>query len=75
MLIALALMHANEPIPKLPGPLGRFQPVLEGLMAKDPADRVASAEELLRVLDTVLDEGLGVSAPSDAAERRGDPQR
>lgn len=63
---ALALMHANEPIPKLPGPLSRFQPVIEGLMAKDPADRMASAEELLRVVEGVLDEGIGLSAPSEA---------
>ncbi|SDW70904.1 protein kinase domain-containing protein [Thiocapsa roseopersicina] len=63
---ALALMHANEPIPKLPGHLSRFQPVIEGLMAKDPADRMASAEELLRVVEGVLDEGIGASTPSDA---------
>ncbi len=48
---ALALKHANDPIPELPERLDRFQPVIEGLMAKKPEDRMASAEELLRVID------------------------
>jgi len=47
---ALALKHANEPIPKLPRPLDRFQPVIEGLMAKKPEDRLASAEEEVGLL-------------------------
>jgi serine/threonine-protein kinase PpkA len=65
---ALALKHANEPIPELPRPLDRFQPVIEGLMAKKPEDRLASAEELVRVIDGIRYEDIGSHSPSDSDE-------
>jgi len=40
-------MHGNAPIPVLEGELARYQPVLNRLLAKDPADRFGSAGELL----------------------------
>lgn len=63
---ALALKHANDPIPELPGPLGRFQPLIEGLMAKTPADRLATAEELVRLIDRIPNDNTGVRSPSDS---------
>ena len=42
--------HRNEPIPSLPPPLARHQPLLEQLLAKSPADRPASAQEVVRCL-------------------------
>jgi serine/threonine protein kinase len=50
---AVALKHAKEPIPKLPERLSAFQPVIETAMAKDPADRPATANELARMLDEI----------------------
>jgi eukaryotic-like serine/threonine-protein kinase len=44
-------MHAHAPIPALAGELRAFQPIIDGLLAKEPADRFGSATELLRELD------------------------
>jgi hypothetical protein len=35
--------HANAPRPRLQGPLERYQPLLERLLAIDPAERFESA--------------------------------
>lgn len=43
---ALGIKHINEPVPKLPGSLSRFQPVVDKLMAKEPGDRYQTANEL-----------------------------
>jgi CheY-like chemotaxis protein len=42
--------HIEDPLPKLPGSLAFHQPLLDGLLAKQPHERYASADELLRVL-------------------------
>jgi eukaryotic-like serine/threonine-protein kinase len=38
-------MHVNAPVPKLPDTHAKFQPVLNKILAKEPADRYASAEK------------------------------
>jgi class 3 adenylate cyclase/tRNA A-37 threonylcarbamoyl transferase component Bud32 len=48
---ALLDLHVNAPVPALPAALQRFQPVLEKMMAKDPAQRYASATALLDALE------------------------
>jgi serine/threonine-protein kinase PpkA len=48
-----ALLHVKAPLPALPAPLRRFQPVLDRLLAKDPQARFASAEELMRAVRQV----------------------
>lgn len=40
-------LHGNAPIPDLPPELGIYQPLVHKLLAKDPAQRFASARELL----------------------------
>jgi eukaryotic-like serine/threonine-protein kinase len=40
-------MHANAPVPLLPAPLQRYQPLVARLLAKQPHERFASADELL----------------------------
>lgn len=42
----LAYQHVHGPIPKLPPRLAGYQPLLERLVAKDPAHRFQSAREL-----------------------------
>jgi serine/threonine-protein kinase PpkA len=42
----LIRMHVSEPIPQLEGELAAYQPILERLLAKNPADRFQSAREL-----------------------------
>ncbi|CDH45877.1 serine/threonine-protein kinase [Candidatus Contendibacter odensensis] len=49
----IALMHVKGPIPTLPEPLRRFQPVLDRLLAKHPEARFASGEELAQAVQSV----------------------
>ncbi len=46
----IALKHLKEPVPTLPAPLDRFQPALDRLLAKEPEERFASAEELVEAI-------------------------
>lgn len=39
--------HINAPIPLLPPPFAALQPLLDGLLAKDPTERFQSTEDLL----------------------------
>jgi serine/threonine-protein kinase PpkA len=39
--------HLSQPIPVLPEDFARYQRLLEDMIAKDPADRIASAAELV----------------------------
>ncbi len=45
--------HLNAPIPRLPKALTSFQPLIEGLLAKDPDERFQSADEVLAAIDWV----------------------
>jgi len=45
--MAVIYMHANAPIPLLPESLRKYQALLNGLLAKDPIHRFASASALL----------------------------
>jgi serine/threonine-protein kinase PpkA len=47
----LLALHVNAKVPQLPPHLQRFQPLLDKMMAKDPAKRYASATELLDDLE------------------------
>ena len=49
----LLLMHVKEPVPVLPAAHRKYQPVLEKLLAKDPAQRFESATDLLDALGRV----------------------
>ena len=52
---ALMYQHVNAAIPRLPEGLERYQAVVDRMMAKKPADRFSSANDLI---DTVLASGL-----------------
>lgn len=47
---ALLFQHIHSPVPELPQELARLQPLLAGLMAKNPRDRFASVRDLLATL-------------------------
>lgn len=47
----LLQLHVNAPVPRLPAPHQWFQPVLDAMMAKDPAGRYDSATALLNDLN------------------------
>ncbi|MGE5153526.1 MAG: protein kinase domain-containing protein [Bdellovibrio bacteriovorus] len=65
---ALALKHAKDPIPRLPSPLGRFQPAIERLMAKRPQDRLGSAEALVELMDAIPFKDIATHSTRDADE-------
>ena len=46
----LLSMHLNGPIPRLPERLAGYQPILDRLLAKRPADRFQSARELFNLI-------------------------
>lgn len=50
---ALVYQHLHSDIPVLPGRFWRVQPIVDRLLAKDPAERYGSAAELLAALDEV----------------------
>ena len=45
--VHIVFKHLNEPIPELPGALVMYQPLLEKMTAKEPADRFANATQML----------------------------
>jgi serine/threonine-protein kinase PpkA len=66
---ALAVMcrHLAAPVPRLPLGLIRFQPVLDRMLAKDPAGRYQSALELIDDLKAKFADVLGPAPEARAA--------
>ncbi|TLZ27098.1 MAG: hypothetical protein E6K29_14015 [Gammaproteobacteria bacterium] len=56
--MAIVYKHRKEPIPQLPAQFEVVQPLLERLLAKMPADRIATAEEAAEALQHTLDAWL-----------------
>lgn len=52
--LAVIYRHANAPIPELPRALGFLQPLLASLLAKQPADRPATAAAIVERIDELL---------------------
>ena len=51
---AIGLQHINAPIPRLPLELAHLQPLLDSLLAKDPAARPQTGAELTQRIDALL---------------------
>jgi len=49
-VVSILAAHQEDPIPRLPDALARFQPLVDGLLAKDPAQRFGSADAALGML-------------------------
>jgi serine/threonine protein kinase len=62
---AIAIKHIQEPIPKLPSTLAHYQPIIDRLMAKDPAARFQSGLELYKALRHL---------PHDADQAKGETE-
>jgi len=52
--LSLMRKHVQEPVPTLPGPLARFQPLLERLMAKQQDARFATSEAALQAIEALI---------------------
>ncbi|MEZ5464268.1 MAG: bifunctional serine/threonine-protein kinase/formylglycine-generating enzyme family protein [Lysobacteraceae bacterium] len=55
--VALALMHAMDPIPRLPEDKAHWQAFIDKAMAKSPDDRYANAQEMLDALGGIATDG------------------
>ncbi len=55
--LALGIKHCQDPIPRLPGELARYQPLIDRLLAKEPKDRHPDARALMADIDTLLKPG------------------
>ncbi len=49
----LVQAHLNDPVPKLPDHLSKYQPLIEGMLAKDPDERFQIASELIAGIDWI----------------------
>ncbi|MCX7071251.1 MAG: protein kinase [Gammaproteobacteria bacterium] len=52
--ISIIFKHVTEPIPQFPEPYTQYQDLLDAMMAKNPAQRVASARDLVALVDPLL---------------------
>ncbi|PNU18563.1 hypothetical protein C2E25_17010 [Geothermobacter hydrogeniphilus] len=52
--LAVAYSHVNDPLPQLPAALGKLQPLLDRLLAKEPEERFAGAGDLAAAIDQLL---------------------
>lgn len=52
--IAIAIQHIEQPVPVLPPPLERYQPLINKMMAKDREDRISSGPEYNEILYNIL---------------------
>jgi serine/threonine protein kinase len=62
---AVAIMHINEPVPRLPEEHAIFQDLLEKLLAKEPDERFQTGGELIEALDQLARK---LSLPKPAPE-------
>ena len=66
-ILEILSQHIIAPIPRLPPELEDYQPLIDGLLAKRPADRFADADALLAEIDRIwtsqsIQQKLGVSS-------------
>lgn len=45
--------HINDPIPELPANLSKYQPLIEGMLAKHPDERFQTVDELIAGIDWI----------------------
>ncbi|OGT57004.1 MAG: hypothetical protein A3E01_12995 [Gammaproteobacteria bacterium RIFCSPHIGHO2_12_FULL_63_22] len=51
---AIGMQHISAPIPRLPEHLGHLQPLVDALLAKDPAHRVQTGGDLVRRVEAAI---------------------
>lgn len=60
--LSMAVMHAKDPIPRLPAELLHWQRFIDRAMAKSPANRFRSAQQMLEALDRIERGGFSFDA-------------
>ena len=66
-VIEVISQHVHAPVPRLPEALEDYQELLDGMMAKDPAERLQSADDVLGVIDRVWTQ---IALRANAAQSR-----
>ncbi len=51
--LSMAMMHVQNPVPRLPASLKQWQGLIDKSMAKQPNDRFASAQDMLQALEQI----------------------
>jgi tRNA A-37 threonylcarbamoyl transferase component Bud32 len=67
--LALALMHSQDPVPRLPPALQRWQAFIDKAMAKAPDERFADAQQMRDALDRIASGEHGVAAGDGTRSR------
>jgi serine/threonine protein kinase len=49
--VALAIKHCQDPVPRLPASLGRYQALIDKLLAKEADDRYATGTEVMAAIE------------------------
>jgi len=49
-VVSILAAHQNDPIPQLPERIARFQSLVDGLLAKDPQQRIPTADKALEIM-------------------------
>jgi class 3 adenylate cyclase len=52
-IVELIMQHVHAPVPRLPENLSEYQVLVDGMLAKDPAERLQNADEVLEAIDRV----------------------
>jgi len=52
-IVELISQHVHAPVPRLPDALDDYQGLLDGMLAKDPTERLQNADEVLEAIDRV----------------------
>ncbi len=65
--VTLAIKHCQDPVPPLPMTAGRFQPLLDRLLAKDPKFRYQTGNEVADAIDQLLKPPAAQAAAAPAA--------
>lgn len=67
---AVALMHVTEPVPQLPENSAWLQPLIDGLMAKNPEQRFPTGDAYIAALDRLLMDHPQADAASQQSARK-----
>lgn len=63
--LKIAVKHAKDPIPRLPVELSQFQPLIDGMMAKNRRHRISSVVQFMELLEKIERSSAGDFAPNE----------
>jgi serine/threonine-protein kinase PpkA len=61
----IAVKHAKEPVPVLPGELSQYQPIINGMMAKKRRHRISSGVQFMELLEKIERSTTGDFYPNE----------